>query len=116
MRGSASCGVAGPEERGRPGGEAAQGCRLGVGEPGRVPAPARPVGGHGQSAGQRELEVLRLVAGGATNREVAAGLFITEATVKSHLLNIYGKLEVGDRAAAVTEAFHRGLLVPRVTP
>ncbi|HEX7304142.1 response regulator transcription factor [Lentzea sp.] len=65
---------------------------------------------------QRELEVLRLVAGGATNREVAAGLFITEATVKSHLLNIYGKLEVGDRAAAVTEAFHRGLLVPRVNP
>ncbi|WP_439660004.1 response regulator [Lentzea sp. HUAS TT2] len=61
----------------------------------------------------RELEVLRCVAGGATNREVAAGLFITEATVKSHLLNIYAKLEVGDRAAAVTEAFHRGLLVPR---
>jgi DNA-binding NarL/FixJ family response regulator len=62
---------------------------------------------------QRELEVLRLVAGGATNREAAARLFITEATVKSHLLNIYGKLGVGDRAAAVTEAFHRGLLTPR---
>lgn len=61
----------------------------------------------------RELEVLRFVAGGATNRDVAKGLFITEATVKSHLLNIYAKLEVGDRAAAVTEAFHRGLLVPR---
>ncbi|GGN29940.1 DNA-binding response regulator [Lentzea pudingi] len=61
----------------------------------------------------RELEVLRFVAGGATNRDVARGLFITEATVKSHLLNIYAKLEVSDRAAAVTEAFHRGLLVPR---
>ncbi|USX52533.1 response regulator transcription factor [Lentzea sp. HUAS12] len=61
----------------------------------------------------RELEVLRFVAGGATNRDVAKGLFITEATVKSHLLNIYAKLEVGDRAAAVTEAFHRGLIVPR---
>jgi len=61
----------------------------------------------------RELEVLRFVAGGATNRDVAQGLFITEATVKSHLLNIYAKLEVSDRAAAVTEAFHRGLLVPR---
>ncbi|ANZ43078.1 DNA-binding response regulator [Lentzea guizhouensis] len=60
----------------------------------------------------RELEVLKLVAAGATNREAAARLFITEATVKSHLLNIYAKLEVGDRAAAVTEAFHRGLLVP----
>ncbi|MGW0518688.1 response regulator transcription factor [Crossiella sp. NPDC003009] len=62
---------------------------------------------------QRELEVLQLVAGGATNREAAAKLFITEATVKSHLLNIYGKLGVGDRAAAVTEAFNRGLLVPK---
>ncbi|SER01613.1 response regulator transcription factor [Lentzea albida] len=61
----------------------------------------------------RELEVLRFVAGGATNRDVAKGLFITEATVKSHLLNIYAKLEVGDRVAAVTEAFHRGLIVPR---
>jgi DNA-binding NarL/FixJ family response regulator len=62
---------------------------------------------------QRELEVLQLVAAGGTNREAAAQLFITEATVKSHLLNIYGKLGVGDRAAAVTEAFNRGLLVPR---
>ncbi|GAA3263339.1 response regulator transcription factor [Nonomuraea helvata] len=62
---------------------------------------------------RRELEVLQLVAAGATNREAAARLFITEATVKSHLLNIYGKLGVGDRAAAVTEAFNRGLLVPR---
>ncbi|GAB2786096.1 response regulator [Amycolatopsis magusensis] len=61
----------------------------------------------------RELEVLQLVAAGATNREAAARLFITEATVKSHLLNIYGKLDVGDRAAAVSEAFNRGLLVPR---
>ncbi|MFF4615183.1 response regulator [Nonomuraea jabiensis] len=61
----------------------------------------------------REVEVLQLVAAGATNREAAAKLFLTEATVKSHLLNIYAKLGVNDRAAAVTEAFHRGLLVPR---
>src|SRR5262249_16260108 len=40
---------------------------------------------------QRELEVLQLVAGGATNREAAAKLFITEATIKSHMLNIYTK-------------------------
>ena len=60
----------------------------------------------------RELEVLGLVAGGATNREAAARLFITEATVKTHLLNIYAKLGVGDRAAAVAEAFNRGLLTP----
>jgi DNA-binding NarL/FixJ family response regulator len=56
----------------------------------------------------RELEVLELVAAGNTNRDTAARLFISEATVKSHLLNIYAKL--GDRAAAVAEAFRRGLL------
>jgi DNA-binding NarL/FixJ family response regulator len=61
---------------------------------------------------QRELEVLGLVAAGSTNRESAAKLFISEATVKSHLLNIYAKLDVNDRAAAVAEAFRRGLLRP----
>ena len=60
----------------------------------------------------RELEVLELVAAGTTNREAAAKLFISEATVKTHLLNIYGKLGVSDRAAAVAEAFNRGLLTP----
>ena len=59
---------------------------------------------------QRELEVLRLVAAGHTNREAAARLFITEATVKTHLLNIYAKLEVNDRAAAVAEGYNRGML------
>jgi DNA-binding NarL/FixJ family response regulator len=58
----------------------------------------------------RELEVLRLVAAGNTNREAAAHLFISEATVKTHLLNIYAKLEVPDRASAVAESFKRGLL------
>ena len=43
---------------------------------------------------QRELEVLELVAAGAANREAAARLFISEATVKSHLMNIYAKLGV----------------------
>ena len=61
---------------------------------------------------QRELEVLELVAAGSTNREAAARLFISEATVKSHLIHIYGKLGVGDRAAAVAQAFNRGLLTP----
>jgi DNA-binding NarL/FixJ family response regulator len=61
---------------------------------------------------QRELQVLELVAAGRNNREAAAALFISEATVKTHLLNIYAKLGVSDRAAAVAEAFHRGLLTP----
>ena len=59
---------------------------------------------------RREIEVIELVAAGTTNRDAAAKLFISEATVKSHLLNIYGKLGVNDRAAAVAEAFKRGLL------
>ena len=58
----------------------------------------------------RELEVLGLVADGATNRRVGASLHLSEATVKTHLLNLYGKLGVGDRAAAVAEGFRRGLL------
>jgi ATP/maltotriose-dependent transcriptional regulator MalT len=60
----------------------------------------------------RELEVLGLVAAGTTNRETAARLFISEATVKTHLLHVYAKLGVTDRAAAVAEAFNRGLLTP----
>jgi DNA-binding NarL/FixJ family response regulator len=63
----------------------------------------------------REIEVLELVAAGTTNREAAAKLFISEATVKSHLLNIYAKLGVSDRAAAVAEGFNRGLLTPGTT-
>jgi len=65
-----------------------------------------------QPLSQRELEVLELVAAGNTNREAAARLLISQATVKSHLLSIYGKLGVSDRAAAVAEAFKRGLLGP----
>jgi DNA-binding NarL/FixJ family response regulator len=61
---------------------------------------------------QRELEVLGLIAQGTTNREAARQLFISEATVKTHLLHIYAKLGVKDRAAAVAEAFERGLLTP----
>ena len=56
--------------------------------------------------------MLELVAAGTTNREAAARLFISEATVKTHLLHIYAKLGVSDRAAAVAEAFNRGLLTP----
>ena len=60
---------------------------------------------------QRELEVLALIADGATNREAAARLFVSEATVKTHLLHAYVKLGVRDRAAAVAEAYRRRLLI-----
>jgi len=59
---------------------------------------------------QRELEVLALIAKGKTNREAAKQLLISEATVKTHLLHVYAKLEVSDRASAVATAFSRGYL------
>ena len=59
---------------------------------------------------QRELEVLRLVANGVPTREAATTLFVSEATIKTHLLHIYDKLGVRDRAAAVGEAYRRRLL------
>jgi DNA-binding NarL/FixJ family response regulator len=58
----------------------------------------------------REVEVLGLIARGCTNREAAAKLFISEATVKTHLVHVYTKLGVKDRAAAVAVAYERGLL------
>jgi DNA-binding NarL/FixJ family response regulator len=58
----------------------------------------------------RESEVLRLLSEGMTNKDVAAALFISRATVKSHIENILRKLEASDRAAAVAEGFRRGLL------
>ncbi len=61
---------------------------------------------------QRELEVLRLVSQGRTNREAARQLLISEATVKTHLLHVYAKLDVNDRASAVATAFSRGYLKP----
>jgi DNA-binding NarL/FixJ family response regulator len=58
----------------------------------------------------REIEVLSLVAGGASNREISRQLCISEATVKTHLVHIFGKLGVADRTAAVTTAVKRGIL------
>ncbi|PRZ44163.1 LuxR family two component transcriptional regulator [Antricoccus suffuscus] len=58
----------------------------------------------------RETEVLRLIADGSTNRQAAEKLYIGETTIKTHLLHVYEKLGVRDRAAAVGEAYKRGLL------
>jgi DNA-binding NarL/FixJ family response regulator len=57
----------------------------------------------------RELQVLELVARGATNRMVAARLHVSEATVKTHLVHAFGKLGVSDRTAAVAVALERRL-------
>ena len=58
----------------------------------------------------RETEVLCLVSGGLTNAEIGKRLFISEATVKTHLLRVFNKLDVADRTAAVTTAMRHGLL------
>ena len=73
----------------------------------------RPVSDEPDDLSPRELEILELVAQGSTNREAAKRLFISEATVKTHLLHIYAKLGVNDRAAAVATGFDRGLLTPK---
>ena len=71
---------------------------------GRVRRPATDV------ISPRELEVIKLIAGGANNREAAAKLFVSEATIKTHLLHVFEKLGVRDRAAAVSEAYKRRLI------
>ena len=71
--------------------------------------PGAPARG-GAALTVRELEVVRLVARGASNREIARDLRISEATVKTHLLKIFDKLGVADRTSAVTTAMERGLI------
>ncbi|MER5297761.1 response regulator transcription factor [Streptomyces pharetrae] len=76
----------------------------------RVRTPAAPTAPSDQSLSAREREVLVLVARGTSNREIAAELFISEATVKTHLTHIYAKLGVKDRASAVAVGYDRGIL------
>jgi DNA-binding NarL/FixJ family response regulator len=60
----------------------------------------------------REVEVLRLIAAGLANREIAARLFVTEATVKSHINRLFAKTGVSHRAQAVQYAHRHGLIQP----
>ncbi|MDI2129125.1 response regulator [Yinghuangia seranimata] len=72
----------------------------------RVRTPAAPV----TTLSTREREVLELVARGTSNREIARALFISEATVKTHLTHIFAKLDANDRASAVAAGYTRGIL------
>jgi DNA-binding NarL/FixJ family response regulator len=78
----------------------------------RLEAPAEADGAtarrHGLTA--RELEVLRLVAAGLTNKAIAKQLFVSEKTVDRHVSNIFGKLDVSSRAAATAYAYEHGLI------
>ena len=70
----------------------------------RVKAPAGP------TLSARETEVLALVAQGKSNPAIAQALFVSEATIKTHLLHVFEKLNVSDRTRAVTKAMELGLL------
>jgi len=63
-----------------------------------------------ESLSERELEILRLIAQGASNREIAGALFLAEGTIKNHVTNILGKLEVRDRTQAALKAKDNGLI------
>lgn len=86
--------------------------QLAAGRPVLTPKALSVMTGRGRevSLTERELEVLREVAAGGTNREAASRLFISETTLKTHLSRVFGKLGVGDRAAAVRVAYDLGLL------
>jgi DNA-binding CsgD family transcriptional regulator len=72
----------------------------------------------GQATGlnARDMEVLRLLARGARNREIAEQLFITPKTVEYHLSNLFAKLDVSNRTEAVRAAFERALITPGTLP
>ncbi len=78
--------------------------------PSLAPALYRARSADGTTLSAREQTVLRLVAQGMSNPDIAAELFIAEATVKTHLLRIFKKLDVSSRTAAVVTAKERGLL------
>jgi DNA-binding NarL/FixJ family response regulator len=73
----------------------------------RAAAPAAPAA---PELSPRELEVLRLVSEGLSNRAIGERLYVGEATVKTHLLHVFAKLEVADRTRAVTRAMELKLL------
>ena len=64
----------------------------------------------GGALSPREIEVLTLIAAGKSNKEIAAQLFVSEGTIKTHVLNIHDKLGVRDRTDAVVTAIKRGIL------
>jgi ATP/maltotriose-dependent transcriptional regulator MalT len=76
------------------------------------PAPAAPLPPPSTGPGltRREVEVLRLVADGLNNQAIGERLFVSDHTVHRHLANIFNKLSVSSRAAAVAQAARHGLL------
>ena len=86
-----------------------------AGETALAPSVASRLVGHvrnpaGSALSAREIEIVELVAKGLTNREIGERLYISEATVKTHMLHVFSKLGVDDRAHAVSEAVARGII------
>ncbi|WP_326574130.1 response regulator transcription factor [Streptomyces sp. NBC_00487] len=81
---------------------------------GLAPEAAGHLAGHladpGTALSDREIEVVRLLALGHSNRSIAASLHLAEATIKTHLVRVYRKLGTENRASTVSEAVRRGLL------
>jgi DNA-binding NarL/FixJ family response regulator len=82
----------------------------------RVVAPAARDAARLDLLTDREHDVVRLMARGATNAEIAATLHVAEATVKTHIGSIFTKLDVRDRAAAIVFAYDHGVVAPGSTP
>jgi DNA-binding NarL/FixJ family response regulator len=77
------------------------------------PPPSQPAAaGPPDNLSNRELEVLQLIANGLSNPEIATRLFVTEATVKTHINHVFSKTGVRDRAQAVRYAYQHGLAIP----
>jgi DNA-binding NarL/FixJ family response regulator len=82
----------------------------------RLVAPAAREAARLDSLTDREHEVLRLLARGATNAEIADELYLAETTVKSHIGSVFSKLGVRDRSAAIVFAYDHGVVTPGSNP
>ncbi len=80
-----------------------------IASPPQSPPQSPPTPALFQELTPRELEILRLIAQGLRNREIAARLVISEKTVGNHISNIFSKLQVNDRSQAILRALHSGI-------
>jgi DNA-binding NarL/FixJ family response regulator len=74
--------------------------------------PGGELSGQSRSLTEREIEVMRLIARGLSNAEIAETLFLSQATVKSHVRQILSKFDLRDRVQAVVFAYESGLVEP----